>query len=340
MARIFQTGFEMGSREVVTGDSGGSVVTTPTGGAYSAYAFKTFVLGSNTHMFLLDSSTGEFYCGVRMHRPSATGYPGSSERTINFVSPNGTTNLQVRLQPSGALDVVRGNAGTTIGSGTTFIPLGAYFYYEVYGLISDTVGKIQTRINGTDDIALTTGLDTRADAAAGGDLVDRFAIGGVASADLWIDDIYFNDTTGAENTGFSGDIRISAYIPNAAGDVTGLTATSGSNYAAVDERPPNDATDYVYDSGTSNYDLYNIPNTSGITSVQAATLWLRAQKSDAGAKNIAHKIKSAATEDTGSDIALSTSWTYYGKVYNVDPTDSNAWTAGKIDALQIGAKAR
>jgi hypothetical protein len=160
------------------------------------------------------------------------------------------------------------------------------------------------------------------------------------SSSHYVDDLWVNDTTGAQNTGFSGDIRVAAYIPNAAGDVTGLTPTGGANYTNVDERPPNDATDIVSATGTTLYDLYHVPNTSGVGTVQAVTLWLRAQKSDAGAKSIAHKLKSASTEDTGADLTLSTTWAYYGKVYNVDPTDSVAWTAGKVDALQIGAKAR
>jgi len=117
-------------------------------------------------------------------------------------------------------------------------------------------------------------------------------------------------------------------------------ADSGTNWGQVDERPPNDATDYVFSSTVNQYDLYNIPDLTGFGSVQAATLWLRAQKDDAGSALIAPMIKSGAVENQAADQALPTSWAFLQKVYNIDPTDSAAWTVAKINALQIGAKAR
>jgi hypothetical protein len=265
---------------------------------------------------------------------------------MRFITPNGTDNVSVWMDGAGNLSVYRGDHVTLLGSaGPTVLTQGIWYYVEFYALISDTVGKIQLKINGVDEVALTTGLDTRADAAAGGDVIS--AVGFTTDTGQFIvDDLYINDTTSTRNTGFSGDIRVSVYIPNAAGDSTGLTPTAGANYTNIDERPPNDATDIVSATGTTLYDLYNIPNTSGIATVQAVYLWLRAQKSDAGAKNVAHVVKydtdasgTADTENVGSDVALSTSWAYYGKVYNDDPGNT-AWSAAKIDALQIGAKAR
>lgn len=334
MARIYQTGYEpghIGVHDLLPNI--GSVVTTPTAGAWSTYAFSGGSGGSTTAHFSF-TSVGELYCGFRFY---STGT--NDRRIINFVSPNGVNNLTIRLLNSNKLRFERGDAIATLADGNATLAPLTWYYIEAYVVISDTVGKIQLRVNGTDDIALTTGLDTRMDAGANGDKCDRMGVM-PDSGNHYADDLYVNDTTGAQNTGFSGDIRVSGYIPNASGDVTGLTPTSGSNYTNVDERPPNDATDIVYATGTTLYDLYNIPNTSGVASVQAVTLWLRAQKSDAGAKNIAHKLKSGSTEDTGSDVALSTSWTYYGKHYNIDPTDSAQWTALKVDSLQIGSKAR
>jgi hypothetical protein len=263
---------------------------------------------------------------------------GNSRRVVNLITATPDVNLCLRINAADHFEVLRGDA-TSLATGTATIASSTWYYVEFYALISDTVGKIQVRVNQVDDIALTTGLDTRQDATGAGTVITGIGIIPDSSSH-YVDDLWVNDTTGAQNTGFSGDIRVAAYIPNAAGDVTGLTPTGGANYTNVDERPPNDATDIVSATGTTLYDLYHVPNTSGVGTVQAVTLWLRAQKSDAGAKSIAHKLKSASTEDTGADLTLSTTWAYYGKVYNVDPTDSVAWTAGKVDALQIGAKAR
>jgi hypothetical protein len=124
-----------------------------------------------------------------------------------------------------------------------------------------------------------------------------------------------------------------------------ISLSTKGNYDYVNENPPNDATDYVFDSVVNDYDLYNIPSTQW-TTVAAVVLPLRAQKSDAGAANIAHMTKydtdasgTADTENTGADVALSTSWAYHTKYYNRQP-DATAWSVAKVNALQVGAKVR
>lgn len=123
-----------------------------------------------------------------------------------------------------------------------------------------------------------------------------------------------------------------------------IVLSSKGNWDYVNERPQN-TTDYVFDSVVNDYDLYNLPATQWAT-VAGVVVPLRCQKSDAGAANIAHMIKYdtdadtvADTENTGSDIALSTSWTYHTKYYNRQPGPTS-WSPAKVNALQVGAKVR
>ena len=333
MARIFQTGGEMGHADY--GDiSAGTVQTDQLRGSWSAYSFRGGTVS-------WDSAVSEFYFGY--------GYRGNLGLSmLQFESPNGTANVTTIVNgTSNKIEVRRGNSGQTLlATGTTVFNTTTWYYIEGHFTINDSTGVVEIKINGVSETLTfvtgnSTNQDTRNDAAAGGDTCSRMSFGG--DSNIRFDDCYVNDTTGSQNTGYSGDIRISAYIPNAAGDTTGLTrggSDSGSNFGQVDERPPNDATDYVFGTDTTSLDLYNIPNTSGVSDVQAVTLWLRASKSDAGSGNIAHVLKSGGTQDVGSDLSLSTSWTYKRKNYNVDPTDSAAWTPSKIDGLQVGAKSR
>jgi len=328
MARIFCTGFEPGHMGVFDISQNGSVTTANTRGTYSGYAYTATATRASASW---DSSVSEFYFGFGAYKTAI-----DSTFLMDFLSPNGTVNIRLQTTAGAKLSVYRGT-GSLLGTGTATLSGATWVYIEGHILINDTTGTVETKVNGVQDLSLTA-QDTRNDAGANGDKCDRFEVGGTSAAIF--DDIYMNDTTGAQNTAYSGDLRVSAYIPNAAGASSGMTPTAGANYTNVDERPPNDATDIVAATGTTLYDLYALPDTSGIAAVQSVTLWLRAQKSDAGAKNIAHMIKSGATENQGSDIALSTSWTYYRKNYNNDPTDSTAWSAIKVDGLQIGAKAR
>jgi hypothetical protein len=312
----------------------GSITTANTRGAYSTYAYTATATRASASW---DASTSEFYFGFGVYKTSI-----ASCFLMDFLSPNGTLNVRLQTTAGSQIAIYR-SSGNLLGTCSSVLAGATWVYIEGHLIINDTTGTVEIRVNGvaetiTFGVGVFNNQDTRADAAANGDKCDRLEIGATSGAIF--DDVYMNDTTGTQNIAWAGDIRITAYIPNAAGDVTGMTPTAGANYTNVDERPPNDATDIVAATGTTLYDLYALPDTSGIGVVQAVTLWLRAQKSDAGTKNIAHMIKSGATENQGSDIALSTSWTYYRKNYNNDPTDSTAWSAIKVDGLQIGAKAR
>lgn len=328
MARIFQTGYEMNSTGVGDIVAASAIQTDQTRGSWSTYSGR-----GGTYSW--DASVSEFYFGFGFR--NATGTLTLAE----FKSPNGTTNVSVVHNATAARMEIRRGTSTVLATGTTVISSSVWYYVEGHFVINDSTGQYELKLNGAVDITAASSQDTRNDAGANGDKCDRITI--VNDANVRFDDILVNDTTTSYNAGYAGDTRISAYVPNAAGDVTGLTrggTDSGNNYGQVDERPPNDGTDYVFGTDTTSYDLYNIPNTSGVATVQAVTLWVRAAKSDAGAASIAHALKSGGVEDFGSDVALSTSYAYYRKNYNIDPTDSAAWSPSKLDGLQVGIKSR
>jgi hypothetical protein len=341
MARIFQTGWEVGSTLVFDVTAGGGAIeTTTVAGPWSTYSWFNNATGSGT--FTLDSAVTEFYFGARMYFQTAPG--GTDRRLVHFQSSTGTAQMSLHLDTSGRLAVYRGTTAAVIATGTNAVAGSRWHYVEWYGKIDGSAGITTVKLNGTQEVTASS-LNSKGD--AGSTTTDRVNLStGGASYSFYVDDLYVNDTTTSVNNSFSGDIRVSAYIPNAAGDNTTMSLSTGSDHAAlVDERPPN-TTDYIYGTGTTEYDLLNIPNTSGIAQVQAATLWLYSAKSDAGTANIAHVVKYdsdndsvADTESAGADTALSTTFAYYRKNYNTDP-GGNAWTAAKIDALQIGAKSR
>lgn len=342
MARLLICGWEVGKACGNGNWVGNDPVTSPVPGTWSTYSYGGGGGGATTFHLLWSASTGEFYCGFRYYTPTGT----TNIRVLNIGSPNNVTQLCLR-NDSNLWKITRGDNSATMGTGTHTVTAGVWEYVEVYGLISATVGKVQLRVNGVDDIALTTGLNTKEDGASA--LVDR--IGFVPdNGNTYVDDVYVNDTSTAVNTAFSGDIGVKGLVVNAAGDVTGLTrggTDSGSNWGQVDEVPPTDATDYVSGADSSSYDLYNIPAITGVFgSVQSARLWVRAQNQGPGFASIAHMVKYdsnadtvADTESQGADVPLSATWAYYGKEYNLDPAAA-AWTLAKIDALQVGVKSR
>jgi len=332
MARVFQTGFETGSVQQFDLQASGSIISTNTRGSWSGYAHEPLTTGGEQS---LPATYTELYGGIGVYR--------NGDVTNGFITfkEGATFHLTIGLL-NGAISVWRGtDSGTLLGSGAIMQDL-AWSYVEWRFTISDTTGIVTIKLNGSTTISLTS-QDTRNAGTSG--VIDRFVLGDAVgnTNNFILDDLVLNDTTGAQNNGFPGDTKVGVLMPNAAGDVTGLSrggTDSGANWSQVEERPPNDATDYVFDTVVNDYDLYALPNLSAFSSVQAVNIWLRAQKDDAGAASIAPMLKSAATEHTGADQTLSTSWAYYRQLYDVDPTDSAAWTTSKVDALQAGAKAR
>jgi len=334
MARVWQTGWEMGSKDWLNLSSSGAVSSANTRGSWSGYAKEQsgyFATAETT----IGVAASEFYFGMGLIN---WGNSHDDEYLLQFKSSTPTAQCGLYANGAGQLQVKNGS-GTILGTGPTTLSLNVWYYVEGRVVIDNSAGVFEVRIDGVPELNLT-GVDTRNDGSLS--TADRIRLpGGASNVTEWsCDDLYINDTTGSVNTGYSGDIRIKSYFPNADGSNSGMSLSTGSNHSAlVDERPPN-TTDYIYGTGTTETDSLNIPNTVDVTTVQAVSVWLYAQKSDAGAGNIAHVLKSGGTTDIGSDTALSTGWTYYSKIYNQNPNGPANWTPAAVDAMEIGAKSR
>lgn len=338
MATIFMDGSETGSNGWA--DGGISLQTDTTAGVWSTYSMSAS--GNNSFTMYMDGSADVLYGQFHVYLEG-----NSHVQEFRFLSPLDTEQCHISWD-SGERITIETPSETVLATGTTVLQYDRWYYVQFYIKIHDTLGECTIKVDGVTQFT-ATGLDTRSDTTTAN--VSRIAIACTAtqSGNRW-DDIIINDTTGTDNTSYPDWQGIEALMPNAAGDNTGLTrggTDSGSNYGQVDERPPN-TTDYVYSSTVDLYDIYNLPATQW-PSVSAVALFLRAQKSDAGAANIAHMLKidtdasgTADELDTGSDVPLSTSWSYHSKIYNRQPDNAGdtSWTANKVNALQAGAKVR
>lgn len=344
MATIFMEPTETGGLGPYLTATSASVGTSQVAGSWST---RSIYLSAATGgvWYSLGASYTTLYGQFRVF--TNDNYTGAAEDFFGFNSPNDTRQCSIGVNSAGKLVAYRGTTTTTLGTGTTSLLPNSWYLIQFKVVISDTVGEFVVKLDGVTEINLSS-QDTRSDGAT--ENVDRIGCIGFAG-DAWMDDVIINDGTGSVNNTYPDSLGIEALFPNAAGDNTGLTrggSDSGSNYGQVDEIPANDATDYVYDSVIDDYDIYNLPATQWST-VASVALALRAQKSDAGAANIAHMLKidtnadgSADELDTGADIALSTSWTHHIKIYDRQPDNSGDtnWSASKVNALQVGAKVR
>jgi len=138
----------------------------------------------------------------------------------------------------------------------------------------------------------------------------------------------------------------SAGFPDPAGVTTfaaaqppALIFTVAGNIVTVSEVLANGDTDFVAGSNVNDADLYDVadlPLTP--TTILGVVTKVYLKKSDAGARSGQLLVKSGATQVAGTDTVLGTTYTYLARVDTVDPNTGAAWSAGAINAVQIGQK--
>ncbi len=104
----------------------------------------------------------------------------------------------------------------------------------------------------------------------------------------------------------------------------GVVGTSENQY--IKSSTPNQKADFAHQAMTL---------TGTINGVIHRTL---ARKDDAGARSIKQLCESGGTEELSATIALSSSYSYYDDILELDPNTGAAWTAANFNAATFGVK--
>lgn len=305
----------------------------PTGGAYGVPCLNFYGAADWRHQLIGGSGA----LGTVIHGTRATIANASSGVYIYFYDAV-TNTPQVTIAINGSSQQVvayRGTSGgTSLGSSALGVfPLAAWFYVEMLVTVSSSVGVVTVRINGANVLTLT-GLNTQNTARAFIDQTQYDSQGGNCS----FQDAYWCDNTGSYNNTFLGDCRVSAKFPSSAGSTTNFTSSNANaDYVNAAMVPPGGDSDYNYDSTVGDIDLYNVGAPSLISTVFGVQASIIARKDAAATRSIATLIKSASTTTTGATIPLSTGYTTYQQIAEVDPATGVAWLPAAL-ACQIGAK--
>jgi hypothetical protein len=236
---------------------------------------------------------------------------------------------------------VRRGGSTVLGTTTLQLNANVWYYVELRLVFNDTTGVVQLRVNGVQDINLSS-QDTN---NAGGNVADRIQFGdpGASNINVSIDDLYLNDATGSApmNT-FLGDCRVETIYPNGNGNssqLVGQDADSTDNYLNVDETNSDDDTTYNESSTVGNKDTYaygNLAVTSG--TVYAVQILPWARKTDAGTRSIVTVARLAGTEVDSSAYSLPDTYTYVGQNIRETKPGGGAWTISDVNSAEFGVK--
>lgn len=269
--------------------------------------------------------------------------PASGNSMLVAFLDGGTTHVSVGYNTAGNILVYRGTttSGTLLGTSVNAISSATVFYLEVKVTISDTVGVVEVRVNGSNSgWHNITGADTRNGATA---QINGVQILGGASTPCFWDDLYICDTAGsAPNNDFLGDVRVDTYLPNGNGNSSQLTGSDGNstdNYLLVDEASQDGDTSYVQSATASQKDTYAFSNMSHTpATIHGVQINMFAKKDDAGARSICSVIRSGGSDTDGTTQALSTSYVDYREIAETDPDTAAAWDKAGFDAAEFGVK--
>lgn len=119
--------------------------------------------------------------------------------------------------------------------------------------------------------------------------------------------------------------------------VINITPTGAVNAPFVADTQQDAAVSYVSSSTVGQIDLYGIaPIGSTPVGVLGVTTRTLAQKTDGGPRSLGLKVKSGATDVTGTSTPLNTIWGWVWRVDVNDPATSAPWTPVAVNNLQVG----
>lgn len=336
-ARIALNGMESGSEnpEFVTKSGTLSVVTTPKrSGDYALRVNPTTTGVGWARMGGHDAS------GVKGDYSAATAYfrwyfyvatlPASgSEPIFQAQQGGGPTKFTLRITSSGTL-AAYDSAGTLQATGSTVLSASTWYRLEC---------KVETGASAAWEVLIDGTVEISGTANVGTGNNGRSAFGKVADVSGQSVDFYYDDIA-IDDAAYPGAGAILRLVPTANGSTMQWTAGTGSsNYLEVDDVPFAEAS-YVKNVATNDVALFALTDTSvaGITgTINAVRPLIYPRLDSTGTNALSFRLKSGATTDTLSTLALTTGGAYLSKVYATDPNTSTAWTLSGVDALEVGA---
>lgn len=362
MTRLWTCGFELQSATTEFGVNSGNIVTgtTPTmstsvkrRGTCSARFNPTAAESYIEHQLTAGTVVRTFH---RLYIRIAT-LP-AADTNIYAIGQAGFFPCSLRLKTTGALGIRDSNLGTDL-TGTTTLSLNRWYRVELdFADAASGTGTFKLYVDGTL-------IASQACSVINGFSRVRMGVNGVAtSMDMYMDDVAINDTTGSVQNSLPGPGAVVHMKPNAAGDnnlfatAVGGTAGATNNFTRVNEVPPNDSTSYnsTVATGTTTIDDFNVENstTVGIGAADVITcvqVGARISSDVITAANLVYRLKgqAAGTVTESADVPVNNTssagaWGVHRgqspRPYQItsytSPQDSAAWTAAKLDNMQIG----
>lgn len=248
-----------------------------------------------------------------------------------------TIHIEVGIRLSGGIYVKRGFTEIFHGA-IGAISSGVWQEIEIKVNIHDTTGTVDVWVDGINVVSIS-GTDTR---NGGTGVCDNVRFFGSSATTRW-DDCYVLDTAGsAPQNNVLGDARVDTLRPDGDGNYTEFgTVTGGStHYTEVDDSAPDSDTTKITSTAANQRDTFTMGNLAAITSQTIfGVQHVSYAKRDGTATNFRHKFRISATDYDKGSKALTSAYTYYVDISELDPNAGpGAWVESVINGLESGVE--
>ena len=270
----------------------------------------------------------EIYVGMAFR---TTGYTRNDRQFIVF-----NTNLYFYIKTDNAIYAYRG--GTELGHGGTVVA-NTWHYLEFYYLPRNSGGEVTVKLDGVQ--ILTYSGDTTDNTEYVSSMSLRNLISNTTYP-MYYDDIVINDTNGADNLSWPGQIRllpISAKANGDANDWDRVQVDLGFNFAQSRYRSDEFAelqTPDAEDDELYEMEVPDLPAGATITNVIASV----AGKIEAGSGDLALLCNPGVAIDEGTSQALVAGYVQLYEAWAVNPDTSVAWIEADLAGLQLGFRSK
>ena len=320
-------------------ESGCSMVEDPDPNVTGACLTTRRTLTNNyTEQLRYVLSSGKTTVGVafRLYLPSLPSANVYTPPVINFNDSGNNREICLTMDTTGALRVKYDMNDTEEQYVTPGPVLVAGTWYHIEIKVDYTAGDIEVRVEGVPQIELT-GQDIGTGPCAQIALGCQNGVGEIQSPDrIYYKDLVIWDGDGSVNNDFLGSVQVYDLAPTADDSFNWTASTGSTGYNLVDEAPPNDG-DYIYADDTppaaSTFEMSDLPE--DVSSIRGIKTFSRARKTDGGDGWMQVSLVSNGTDGNGTDRPVTTNFTYWMDVFELDPDTSANWTRSGVNAALL-----
>lgn len=272
---------------------------------------------------------------IAVYLPSLPSSSPGAWRLIQFRNSDNHVIASVGVGTTGRIRIWKGVDNAVAAESTKEIPAGAWKHVEAICTVSSDGTTFDMTVY-VDEVNFTS-VTGYASEWSGTDIA-QVAVGQASNGNTpeisgWgVDDFVIH--TYSTPIGMNGAYYLRPVADTYDADFSLSTGSDG--YALIDERKPDDDSEFIYADTTSKksrFDVEALPN--NIVSVAAVQPMGRVRKTDAGACGIKVGIKSGTTEDQASEFTASQSYQYATAVWEVDPDTSSAFDPSSMPSISI-----